>query len=282
MAGRLVPGRGITTADQVLGCEDPLLLALKFMITIVFNGEGSDMSIIDDLFDEKLRPLKRDQKNKLTGYMIYNSEQERRIKRNDLPELYPDLPNKQYDIIYADPPWDYGGKMQFDKSSTKSECMDWSKNIFISSANFKYPTLKLKDLKKIPILEIAKDDCLLFMWVTSPHLANGIELGEAWGFEYKTVAFVWDKMVHNPGKYTLSYCEMCLVFKRGRFPSPRGTRNEKQLVRAPRGEHSVKPNEVREAIERMFPQSERIELFSRHHPEKWDVWGLDVREVYED
>lgn len=56
------------------------------------------------------------------------------------------------------------------------------------------------------------------MWVTNPHLAQGIELGRAWGFEYRTVAFVWDKMVHNPGQYTMSYCELCLVFKRGRIP----------------------------------------------------------------
>lgn len=171
--------------------------------------------------------------------------------------------------------------MQFDKSSTKAEAMDWKKNIFISSATFKYPTLKITDMKRIPLFEIAKDDSLLFMWVTNPHLAQGIELGHAWGFDYRTVAFVWDKMVHNPGKYTMSYCELCLVFKRGRIPGPRGTRNEKQLVRAPRGDHSVKPVEVREAIERMFPTLSRIELFARHKPDNWDVWGLDVREIYD-
>lgn len=219
---------------------------------------------------------------KITGYTIYNAEQQRRTQRNDLPDLYPDLPEKKYDIIYADPPWDYGGKMQFDKSSASADKMDWNKNIFISSATFKYPTLKMRELKKIPLTEIAKDDCLLFMWVTNPHLANGIELGQAWGFEYKTVAFVWDKMVHNPGKYTMSYCELCLVFKRGRIPSPRGTRNEKQLLSAPRGAHSVKPFEVREAIERMFPTQDRIELFARQRPDSWDVWGLDVREEYAD
>jgi N6-adenosine-specific RNA methylase IME4 len=217
---------------------------------------------------------------KLTGYRIYNAEQKRRTKRNDLPDLYPDFPEKRYDIIYADPPWDYGGKLQFDKSSVKSDEMDWNKNIFISSATFKYPTLKIEQLKKIPLVEIAKDDCLLFMWVTSPHLAQGIELGNHWGFEYKTVAFIWDKMVHNPGKYTMSYCEMCLVFKKGRIPSPRGSRNEKQLVRSHRGAHSVKPKEVREAIQRMFPEQSRIELFARHKPENWDVWGLDVREEF--
>ncbi len=218
---------------------------------------------------------------KITGYTIYNAEQERRTVRNDLPEFYPDLPEKKYDIIYADPPWDYGGKMQFDKSSKSKDEIDLNKNIFISSANFKYPTVKTKDLKKIPVHEIAKDDCLLFMWVTNPHLAQGIELGQAWGFEYKTVAFVWDKMVHNPGKYTISYCELCLVFKRGRIPEPRGARNIKQLVRVPRGKHSEKPLEVQQGIEKMFPTQDRIELFARHKPDGWDVWGLDVRPEFE-
>lgn len=220
-----------------------------------------------------------DVSSRVTGYTVYNQEQKRRTQRNDLPELYPDLPDKKFDIIYADPPWDYGGKLQFDRSSSSSDKIDLEKGIFISSASFKYPTLKTKEMKRIPIYEIASDDCLLFMWVTSPHLAQGIELGTSWGFDYKTVAFVWDKMVHNPGKYTLSYCEMCLVFKRGKIPSPRGTRNEKQLIRSPRGEHSVKPIEVREAIERMFPTQTKIELFARTHPKNWDVWGLDVVEV---
>lgn len=233
-------------------------------------------------FDE-LKELEEDaaESRQLTGYMIYNAEQKRRTKRNDLPELYPDLPEKKFDIIYADPPWDYGGKMQFDRSSTSAEKTDFSKNIFISAANFKYPTLKSKELMKLPVAEIASDDCLLFMWVTNPHLAQGVRIGEAWGFQYKTVAFVWDKMVHNPGKYTMSYCELCLVFKRGRIPTPRGTRNEKQLISSPRRSHSVKPDEVRHAIERMFPSQSKIELFARAKPNNWDVWGLDVREIYE-
>lgn len=218
---------------------------------------------------------------KITGYTIYNAEQKRRTKRNDLPDFYPDLPEKKYDIIYVDPPWDYGGKLQFDKTSKGQDKIDLDKKIFISSANFKYPTVKTKDLIKIPILDIAKDDCLLFMWVTNPHLAQGIKLGESWGFNYRTVAFVWDKMVHNPGQYTMSYCELCLVFKRGRIPKPRGARNIKQLIHVPRGKHSQKPIEVLNAIEKMFPTQDRIELFARHKPEGWDVWGLDVREEYE-
>jgi len=217
----------------------------------------------------------------VSGYRIYDAEQKRRTIRNDLPSLYPDLPSKRYDIIYADPPWDYGGKLQFDKSSKKDINIDWQKDIFISAANFKYPTLKTEELKKIPINKISKEDSLLFMWVTNPHLAQGIELGTVWGFEYKTVAFVWDKMNHNPGQYTMSYCELCLVFKKGRIPAPRGSRKEKQLIRTPRGTHSEKPVEVLQSIERMFPTQDRIELFARHKPENWDVWGLDIQEEYE-
>lgn len=214
----------------------------------------------------------------LTGYRIYNEDAKKRTQRNDLPDLYPELPSKKYDIIYADPPWHYGGKLQFDKSSAAKDKLDPNKKIFISSASFKYPTVKTKDLKNIPIQDIAKDDCLLFMWATNPHMAQAITLGEAWGFEYKTVAFIWDKMVHNPGQYTLSNCELCLVFKRGRIPKPRGARNEQQLVRSPRRTHSMKPDEIRHKIVNMFPTQEKIELFARGRFEGWDEWGLDVLE----
>ncbi len=233
-----------------------------------------------DLFGN---PIHQNGREKVvSGYRIYNAEQKRRTVRNDLPSLYPDLPEKKYDIIYADPPWDYGGKMQFDKSSKKDVNVNWQNNIFISAANFKYPTLKTEEMMRIPIKDIAKNDCLLFMWVTNPHLEQGIYLGKAWGFEYRTVAFVWDKMCHNPGQYTMSYCELCLVFKRGRIPSPRGSRNIKQLIRVPRKSHSEKPIEVLKSIELMFPSQDKIELFARRKSDGWDVWGLDVREEFEE
>lgn len=213
---------------------------------------------------------------KTTGYSIYNEDQKRRTRLNTLPGVYPDFPDKKFDVIYADPPWHYNGKMQFDRSSKSVENMDFKRPIFISSAAFKYPTLTLDELKIMPLKEIAKDDCLLFMWTSSPHLSQAIELGKAWGFEYRTVAFVWDKMSHNPGKYTLSNCELCLVLKRGRIPQPRGARNVQQLIRSPRKEHSEKPTEVMQSIEKMFPTQQRIELFARRKTQDWDVWGLDI------
>jgi len=213
---------------------------------------------------------------KQTGYSIYNEYVKKNTKQNPLTYPYPELPDKKFDIIYADPPWHYNGKIQFDKSSKGIEQIDLSKNIFVSSAAFKYPTLKTEELIKIPVNQIAKEDSLLFMWTTNPHLSQAVELGEAWGFEYKTVAFVWDKMNHNPGQYTLSNCELCLVFKHGKIPRPRGARNVRQLIRSPRREHSEKPIEVSQAIEKMFPTQERIELFARKKNKGWSVWGLDV------
>tara|TARA_B100000424_G_C22932626_1_gene496080 strand:+ start:390 stop:1064 length:675 start_codon:yes stop_codon:yes gene_type:complete len=215
-------------------------------------------------------------KRNKTGYSRYNVAAKERTRKNEMPEFYPELPTDTYDIIYADPPWHYNGKMQFDRSSVGVDKIDDSKNIFISAASFKYPTVKTEILKTLPVDTIAKDDCLLFMWVTNPHLAQGIQLGEAWGFKYRTVAFVWNKMIHNPGQYTLSNCELCLLFKRGRIPKPRGARNIQQLVDSPRRKHSMKPDEVRDKIVEMFPTQNRIELFARGGYEGWQTWGLDA------
>lgn len=215
--------------------------------------------------------------NEITAYSIYHIQAKNRKKINPLDDLYPKLPDKKYQIIYMDPPWDYGGKMQYDKSTIKSENVGFTKNIFLSSASFKYPTIKLKDLMQLDIPSIADDkNCLLFMWTTGPQFANSIKLGESWGFEYKTVAFVWDKMIHNPGRYTLSQTEFCIVFKRGTIPTPRGARNVKQLVKYPRGEHSQKPTKVIEGISKMFPEQEKIELFARANYNGWDNWGLEI------
>jgi N6-adenosine-specific RNA methylase IME4 len=212
----------------------------------------------------------------MTGYQIYKKQAEVLKKTNESDYLFPTLPCKKYQVIYADPPWYYNGKLQFDKTSKDKENIDLTKPIFISSAEFKYPTVKTEDLKKLNVASIADDDCLLFMWTTNPHLAQAVELGEAWGFEYKTVAFIWDKLNHNPGQYTLSNCELCLVFKKGRIPRPRGARNIQQLVRVPRTTHSAKPIEVLERINKMFPEQTKIELFARSKNIGWDTWGLDA------
>lgn len=208
-----------------------------------------------------------------TSYSVYNQKYKQLSKISLLGDVYPPLPDEKYSIIYADPPWDYGGKMQFDKTATIKENEGWNKDIFLSAAKFKYPTLKKETLQLLEVEKLTDKNCLLFMWSTNPHLQQAIEIGTSWGFEYKTVAFVWNKGVHNPGQYTLSYCELCLLFKKGKIPTPRGDRNIKQLISSPRRQHSQKPDEIRTAIEKMFPNQKRIELFARQKFDNWDSWG---------
>ncbi len=179
---------------------------------------------------------------------------------------FPGLPDGRYDVIYADPPWDYKGQLQHSGPGSGDT----------GGAARHYPTVTLEGLKRLDVGGIAADDSVLFLWATNPHLDQAIELGKAWGFGWATVAFVWDKQRVNPGFYTLSQCELCLVFKRGRIPRPRGRRDVRQLVSARRGAHSAKPEEVRRRIGLMFPAQRKIELFARSSCEGWDAWGIEA------
>ncbi len=181
--------------------------------------------------------------------------------------LFPELPRERFDIIYADPPWDYKGQLQHAGPGSGDT----------GGAVRHYPTVTLDQLKELEVPGIAADDSLLFMWSTSPHLDQAVDLGKAWGFAWATVAFVWDKVRVNPGFYTMSQCELCLVFKHGKIPGPRGARNVRQLVSEKRNGHSEKPREVRRRIEAMFPFSRKIELFARLPAlDGWTMWGLDA------
>lgn len=184
----------------------------------------------------------------------------------DVEGPFPPLPTTRYEIIYADPPWDYRGQLQHAGAGSQDT----------GGAVRHYPTVVLGDLANLNVAAIAAENSLLFLWATSPHLDQAIELGKAWGFAWATVAFVWDKVRVNPGFYTMSQCELCLVFKRGKIPAPRGKRNVRQLVAAKRGPHSVKPEEVRRRIEAMFPFQRKIELFARQRVAGWEPWGLET------
>ena len=179
---------------------------------------------------------------------------------------FPSLPREKFAVIYADPPWDYKGQLQHAGAGNGDS----------GGAVRHYGTVKTRDLKKLPIADIADENCLLFMWATSPHLDQAIDLGKAWGFEWATVAFVWQKGKPNPGFYTMSENELCLVFKRGKIPRPRGARNIRQTIQKMREKHSRKPEEARERITAMFPEQKKIELFARERVASWSTWGLEV------
>lgn len=139
-----------------------------------------------------------------------------------------------------------------------------------------YNYLSKAALCKLPVSKIAAGDCLLFMWTTGPKLNTAFEVGAAWGFVYSTIAFVWEKEITNPGYYTLSSTEVCLVFKKGKIPTPRGARNIRQFLSQRRKEHSRKPDTIRNRITRMFPTQRKIEIFARQKTPGWDAIGYDV------
>ena len=191
-------------------------------------------------------------------------------------------PSGSFSVVYADPPWSYRGRKQF----------GFAGDVGVDSggAVMHYQTMPVADICALPVADLCAKDAILFLWIPSPLLPDGLTVASAWGFHYGTVAFVWHKQRTNPGYYTLSECELCFAFKRGRIPTPR-SRKQRQFVSELRKRHSAKPQEVRNRIASMFPTQTKIELFYRGAPpEGWTVWGNEVdanapaqgREAYPD
>lgn len=149
------------------------------------------------------------------------------------------------------------------------------------SAEAHYPTMRLEDIKALPVAELADKDCALFLWITFPMLREAWSVMEAWGFAFKTVAFVWiklnrraDTLFTGMGHWTRANAEICLLATRG---SPkRQAKNVHQVIVSHVEEHSRKPEEARRRIEALMGDVPRVELFARQRPEGWDVWGNEV------
>jgi N6-adenosine-specific RNA methylase IME4 len=170
--------------------------------------------------------------------------------------------NRKYNIIYADPPWQYweGG----DKNQS-----------------LHYTTMTIDDICSIPVADIADDDCALFLWVTYPVLQDVFRVIEAWGFKYSTAAFVWVKKNRRQdtpfmgcGSWTRANTELCLLATKGNVM--RLDAGISQLVESPVEEHSKKPDVVRDLITRLVGELPRVELFCRHPADGWDVWGNEA------
>lgn len=172
---------------------------------------------------------------------------------------------KKYQIIYADPPWEYRDMKARDPNM----------------GGFAYPTMTNEQLASLQVSEISDKNCFLFLWVTMPKLEEAFPIIKAWGFRYITCGFNWVKM--NPsgigvysglGHWTNGNAELCLLCKKG---SPkRVQKNVKQIQMLPRKGHSVKPFQIRNEILRLCGDLPRIELFARQKTEGWDVWGNEV------
>lgn len=180
---------------------------------------------------------------------------------------------KKYKTIYADPPWQFQNRTG--KVAPEHKRLA------------RYSTMKLEEIKSLPVSEIANDKSHLYLWVPNALLPEGLEVMRAWGFEYKT-NIVWEKVRKDGmpdgrgvGFYFRNVTEILLFGIRGdknRTLDP--GRSQVNLIRSMKKEHSRKPDEFVSLIERCSP-GPYLELFARGDREGWDMWGNQATEEYE-
>lgn len=187
-----------------------------------------------------------------------------RIEEEKLHEIG----SKKYTVIYADPPWRYNNKLN----------ANWK----ASTAEGHYQTMKLNDIKNLPIKEISDTNCILFIWAVFPQLQNCLDVISSWGFTYKTCAFTWVKrskkrnnLFFGMGRWTRSNSEICLLATKGK--PKRVAANISQIIDCKIELHSKKPNEVRDKIVKLCGDVQRIELFAREKYDGWDCWGNELK-----
>lgn len=182
-----------------------------------------------------------------------------------MPNFQISQPSEKYKIIYADPPWTYADKQQ-------------------NRPGIQYSTMKPEEIANLNVKEVADKDSVCAMWVTYPQIAEGLQVMEGWGFDYKTVLFTWVKTYEKSGKlfwgmgrYTRSNPEIVILGKRGKGV-PVKNHGILGVQLAPILKHSEKPALFRELIVDLFDAKDmpKVELFCRHSPEGWDTWGNEV------
>lgn len=191
------------------------------------------------------------------------------------------LPSGPYGCILADPPWSWVSYSGKGSAPHRTE-------------DAPYEVLTLDELRALPVAGVAAKDCVLIMWVIGSHLDQAIELGRQWGFTYKTDVFNWVKVGKNDpsvrpismGKWSRKQTEYALLFTRGK-PS-RIEANVRQLIEsdahviyAPKREHSRKPDEQYERIERLC-HGPFLEMFARSTRAGWDAWGNEIDKFHSD
>jgi N6-adenosine-specific RNA methylase IME4 len=171
---------------------------------------------------------------------------------------------KRYGVILPDPPWEFNICKQ--ESPLRRQ--------------LHYDRQTIEQIKTMPVNVLAADNCALFLWAPMPLLPEALEVIAAWGFTFKTVGFVWvknnkigDGLFMGMGNYTRANAELCLLATKGN--PKRMHADVHQIVLAPVGEHSVKPEEVRKRIERLYG-GPYLELYARRDVSGWTTWGNEL------
>lgn len=181
------------------------------------------------------------------------------------------FPDKKYEIIYCDPPWEYR------QSGSKTNSRGMAKQ--------HYETMTTDDICNMPVRKICTENAVCFMWATFPNMSEALKVMNAWGFEYKTAAFIWVKKNKKSntnfwgmGAYTRANAEVCLLgISKGTKAKQMVINNGvHSVIEAPIEKHSKKPDEVRGRIIELLGDRPRVELFARQTTPGWDVWGNEV------
>ena len=172
-----------------------------------------------------------------------------------------------YQVIYADPPWQYGSG---GARGGKFGALD-------------YPTMATADICALPVSLIADDDAALFLWFTGSFMAESLTVATAWGFTPIRIDKVWAKKKPSGkphgvvGPWGMSDAEFLLLAGRGSMCGEQAERGQYTMTEAVYpGRHSAKPEIFRQLIERRFPDARRVELFARQPAPGWDRWGNEV------
>lgn len=198
-----------------------------------------------------------------------------------MTEVFADIPRAHFGAILADPPWHF--KTYNEKGRKRSP--DWRP--FEGSPSIHYDTMGAEQIRALPVADLAAADCVLFLWICWPLLAEALQLIEAWGFTYKTCAFSWTKahaaqiemfQDDNPvqigmGYWTRSNSEVCLLAVRGK--PKRISADVRQAIIEPRRQHSRKPDCIYDRVERLVG-GPYLELFARNKRDGWTSWGNQV------
>ena len=175
--------------------------------------------------------------------------------------------DKKYDVIYADPPWEYK-----QSGGAKSRGM----------AKQHYDTIPTTEVCALPVRDICTDKTVCFMWATFPNISEAIKVLEAWGFTYKTAAFVWvkknrvsDSLFWGMGAYTRANAEVCLlgISKKTKAKEIIKSHAVHQVIESKVRKHSEKPHEARNRIVELLGDVPRIELFARQESEGHRLLG---------
>jgi N6-adenosine-specific RNA methylase IME4 len=194
------------------------------------------------------------------------AEAHRQMKKEEVSKKVEDLPEGQYRVLYADPPWKYN-----DAQAVKGEYGTGT-----GAAEGHYPAMSLSEMKTLDIKALSANDSVLFLWATCPLLEDALELCKAWGFKYKA-QFVWDKEKHNMGHYNSVRHELLLICTKGScLPDSNKLIDSVQVIERTK-KHSQKPEEFRNIIDEMYSLGPRIELFRiGDKPEGWETWGYEA------